>query len=141
MENSIGIEAARARLGDLADEARDTGQVTSLTRYGKTVAVIGPAEAVKPRATIAVYLNFPHEDWEVEMHAVPRIGDTLEWGTGDGDTGQWTVTEVIWTPERDQPGAVGLTLDPANEHTERIMARQDAEHKAKARAANATTEK
>ena len=143
MENAYGIEAARAKLGEIADHARTTGQITRLTRHGRTVAVIGPAETVTARATITVDLNFPHEDWTVEMHAVPRVDETLEWETDQGDTGQWKVTEVNWTAHPTRPGSVSLALDPANEYTEQIMAKQDAARKARARAAaaNHTAEK
>ena len=43
-----GIERARAKLRDIADHVRDTGHIVELTRHGRTVAVIGPAEAVRP---------------------------------------------------------------------------------------------
>ena len=41
----IGIEAARAILGDLADQAHEDGTVTVLTRTGKPVAAITPIPA------------------------------------------------------------------------------------------------
>jgi antitoxin (DNA-binding transcriptional repressor) of toxin-antitoxin stability system len=42
-QNSIGIEEARAQLGNLADKAHDEGTITHLTRYGRRIASIVPA--------------------------------------------------------------------------------------------------
>ncbi|MEV5348925.1 type II toxin-antitoxin system Phd/YefM family antitoxin [Streptomyces achromogenes] len=41
----VGIEEARKILGDLVDEVRYTGVIIVLTRYGKPVAQILPAES------------------------------------------------------------------------------------------------
>ncbi|CAM5722609.1 MULTISPECIES: hypothetical protein [Streptomyces] len=91
--------------------------------------------------TIQVYLNFPHEDWTVELPAVPRIGETLEWESPEG-IGQWTITDITWTAYPDQPGAVGLALDPGNEETKQLMAEQEAAREARIAEARAdrTTE-
>ncbi|GAB3004604.1 hypothetical protein GCM10023080_082850 [Streptomyces pseudoechinosporeus] len=77
MEKAIGIEAARARLGDIADHARTTGQTTALTRHGRTVAVIGPAHAVQPAGSVEVTLFLGDEDRTIVLPAVPRIGDSF----------------------------------------------------------------
>lgn len=57
MEKSYGIEAARAQLGEIADHAQRTGQTVNLTRHGRTIAVIGPAEPEAPhrKAKIRTY--------------------------------------------------------------------------------------
>src|ERR1044072_7054127 len=77
MEKSLGIEAARARLGDIADHARTTGQVTALTRHGRTVAVIGPAHAVQPAGRIKVTLYLGDDDQVCVLPALPRIRESL----------------------------------------------------------------
>ena len=42
---SIGIEEARAKLGDLVDLARISGTTTLITRHGRPVAAITPLPA------------------------------------------------------------------------------------------------
>jgi antitoxin (DNA-binding transcriptional repressor) of toxin-antitoxin stability system len=115
MENAIGIEAARARLGDIAEHARTTGQVTALTRHGRTIAAIGPANKVRQRAAFALSLHFPTEDWEIEAPAVPRKGDAFEWTDENGVDSFWIVTDVTWSASRDGMSIIGIDLDPAAE--------------------------
>ncbi len=43
-ENEIGINPARPKLGDLANDARDHGTLTWLTYYGRRIAAIVPVE-------------------------------------------------------------------------------------------------
>jgi antitoxin (DNA-binding transcriptional repressor) of toxin-antitoxin stability system len=141
MSQEIGIEAARARLGDLADQASTTGQITHLTRHGKTVAVIGPVGAVQPRAGIKLLLHFPHEDWEIETHSIPRKGERFEWTSEDGIDGFWTVSDVIWAASKDGLMSVGVDLDPLDVHTEELMHQQEAAriaHAKEGRAAEAS---
>lgn len=72
--------------------------------------------------TIKVQLNFPHEDWTVQMIAVPREGERLEWDDPKGaGAGRWIVSEVTWSAYADQLGSVYLTLDPADEQTKELM--------------------
>lgn len=117
MENTIGIEAARARLGDIAEHARTTGQVTALTRHGRAIAVIGPADEVRQRAAFALSLHFPTEDWEIEAPAVPRKGDAFEWTDESNNDTFWIVTDVTWSASRDGVSVIGIDLDPATEET------------------------
>lgn len=116
MENSVGIEAARARLGDIADRARTTGQVTALTRHGRTVAVIGPAHAVQPANGVEVTL-FPGyvDDITCTLPAVPRIGESLNIEKENGDQEEWLVTNVQWNLRPEGKTSVYVLLDPAKE--------------------------
>lgn len=47
-QNEIGIEAARAKLGELADAARADGDTTYLTRHGRRIAAIVPTDDKEP---------------------------------------------------------------------------------------------
>jgi prevent-host-death family protein len=116
MEKSYGIEAARAQLGEIADHARTTGEVIALTRHGRTVAVVGPANTVRPAQSVEVTLHFPIDDWTVRLPAVPRKGETIDWeDPGSGDT-RWLVTEVMHSIGPDGDNTIGLTLDPSDEN-------------------------
>lgn len=42
--DEVGIETARATLGEIVDRARMLGQVTQINRNGKPAAVIVPVE-------------------------------------------------------------------------------------------------
>lgn len=62
---------------------------------------------------------FPDDDQTVEMPAVPRIGDTIEW-TGLGGYSEWVVTKVAWvTSDPGQFHGVGLHLAPAADRAEK----------------------
>ncbi|MFH7340615.1 hypothetical protein [Streptomyces sp. KHY 26] len=138
MEKSYGIEAARAQLGDIADHTRTTGETIALTRHGRTVAVVGPATAVKPAGSVEVTLHFTNDDWTVQLPAVPRRGEIVEWADpGSGDT-RWTVTEVVHSIGPDGDNTIGLALDPVDE----AIAKHVKELEARSRfARNRTTEK
>jgi antitoxin (DNA-binding transcriptional repressor) of toxin-antitoxin stability system len=134
MEKSYGIEAARAQLGDIADHARITGEVIALTRHGRTVAVIGPARAVKPAGGVEVTLYFPHAERMSVLPAVPRVGESLVWVLDDeGDEGTWDVSEVQWHLSEATGASVGVSLEPADDHTKQLMDRQEAERLAAVR--------
>jgi hypothetical protein len=63
--------------------------------------------------SVPVFLHFPDgESPLVEMAAVPREGEIVEW-SGEPYS-EWTVTRVAWTAAPDQPGSVGLYLAPAD---------------------------
>lgn len=113
MEKSYGIEAARPKLGDIADHVRTTGEVIQLTRNGRTVAVVGPAGAVRPGAMIQVLALFPDCEYTVPMPAVPRIGDYFEWTDDDGTESFWRVGDVIWPASRSGLSTPGVHLEPA----------------------------
>jgi hypothetical protein len=84
-----------------------------------------------------ISLHFPHADYIVEMPAVPRVGERVEFTEADPDTNDtnWTVTEVSHTAYANGiPGTINLTLDPADDHTRKVMQRQEAERIAAARA-------
>jgi hypothetical protein len=69
-------------------------------------------------ASVPVFLHFPDgESPLVEMAAVPRQGETVEW-SGDPYS-EWTVARVAWTAMPDQPGGVGLHLAPADRDDEK----------------------
>lgn len=81
-----------------------------------------------------ISLHFPHADYIVEMPAVPRVGEQVEFTEADPDT-NWTVTEVSHTAYANgTPGTINLTLDPANDHTRKVMEWQEAERIAAVRA-------
>ncbi|BCK73988.1 hypothetical protein Srufu_079410 (plasmid) [Streptomyces libani subsp. rufus] len=140
MENAVGIEAARARLGEIADQARTTGQTTRLTRHGRTIAVIGPAATVKPAGGVEVTLYFPHTERTCVLPALPRTGESfvedVELGSVDSTEAHWNVTEVQWRMSADGV-TVGVSLDPADDHTHQIVKQQEAERIAAARARRA----
>lgn len=125
MENAIGIEAARARLGDIAEHARTTGQITALTRHGRTVAVIGPADAVQPSAMLQVLVQFPDDDHTVPMPALPRIGDYFEWTDDDGTESFWRVTDAIWSVSKNGLSIPGIELEPAPAPGETPASKED----------------
>lgn len=142
MENAVGIEAARARLGEIADQSRTTGQITRLTRHGRTVAVIGPAHTVKPSVGVEVTLHFPHTERTCVLPALPRTGESfvedVELRPGDDTEAHWNVTEVQWRMSDDGATTVGVSLDPADDHTHQLVKRQEAERIAAASVRNHT---
>jgi len=139
MENAYGIEAARAKLGDIADHARTTGETIALTRHGRTVAIIGPAHAVKPAGGVEVTLYFPHAERLCVLPAVPRVGESLVWVLDNdaADEGTWDVSEVQWHLSETTGSAVGVSLEPADDQTKQLMDRQEAERLAALRFRNA----
>lgn len=143
MENAVGIEAARARLGDIADNARTTGQVTRLTRHGRTVAVIGPANSIKPAGGVEVTLYFPHTERTCVLPALPHTGETLiqdvELSPEESDEATWRVTEVQWHMSANGDMSVGVSLDPNDDRTKRLMQREEDARIAALRARNTTT--
>ncbi|GGS96976.1 hypothetical protein [Streptomyces violaceus] len=134
MENAVGIEAARARLGDIAETARMTGQITRLTRHGRTVAVIGPASTVKPAVGVTVLLLFPHTMWECLLPTVPRVGETLTREVQYGEE-VWKVTGVDHYLHLDAEPTVGVTLEPADDYTRKLLAAEQAKRPAQAKRA------
>src|SRR5688500_2944830 len=97
MEKAYGIEAARAKLGEIADHVRETGEIINLTRHGRTVAVVGPASTVTPRQGVDACLMFPGwRDWHGALPGVPHPGDQI---TRDSDEGEqvWAVNKIEWT--------------------------------------------
>lgn len=119
MEKSYGIEAARGQLGEIADHARLTGQIIELTRHGRTVAVIGPADDVRPTQGVEVNLFFPHTHWPVRMATVPRKGESIEWEDPENGLGRWEVSEVEYTAHPDQVGTIGIMLKPVDADAKR----------------------
>jgi antitoxin (DNA-binding transcriptional repressor) of toxin-antitoxin stability system len=117
MENAIGIEAARARLGDIADHARTTGQVTALTRHGRTVAVVGPAHAVQPAGSVKVTLWLGEEDQVHVLPQLPRTGETFRVETASGDDRIWLVTNIQWDLHPDEEPRINVLCDPAEDYS------------------------
>jgi antitoxin (DNA-binding transcriptional repressor) of toxin-antitoxin stability system len=138
MEKSYGIEAARARLGEIADHARTTGETIGLTRHGRTVAVIGPATVVKPAGSVEVTLHFPNDDWTVQLPAVPRTGEIVDWADPGYGSTRWVVTEVVHSVGPDDDNTIGLTLDPADTEATNMVKQIEA---ARRTVRNRTTEK
>lgn len=118
MEKAIGIEAARARLGDIADHARITGQVTALTRHGRTVAVIGPAHTVQPAGNVHVTLYLGDDNQKCSLPALPRIGDTFLVETAYGAESYWLVTNVQFDLRPGEEPTVNVLCDPGEEYSE-----------------------
>lgn len=75
-----------------------------------------------------INLHFPHVDWTVQMPAVPRKGDRVEFADPNiGDT-SWDVTEVAYTVYTNgTEGSINLALDPADEDTKRRSDRFEAD--------------
>ncbi|MEV0982319.1 hypothetical protein [Streptomyces sp. NPDC049915] len=117
MEKSLGIEAARARLGDIADHARTTGQVTALTRHGRTVAVIGPAHAVQPAGSVKVTLWLGDDDQVCVLPALPHIGETFLVETTNGNEDYWLVTNIQWDLRPDEEPSVNVLCDLADDYS------------------------
>ncbi|MZE76803.1 type II toxin-antitoxin system Phd/YefM family antitoxin [Streptomyces xinghaiensis] len=129
MEKTLGIEAARARLGDIADHARTTGQVTHLTRHGRTVAVIGPAHAVQPAGNVKVMLFVGDEDGRpCALPAVPRIGDTFRLFNDEDEDSFWLVVAVQWDLGPNGEAEVNVLLDPHDVRTAERDATENADH-------------
>lgn len=53
-ENEIGLREARTQLGEIANRAHLTGQVTYLMRNGRRIAAVVPINRVAPEATMTI---------------------------------------------------------------------------------------
>lgn len=86
-----------------------------------------------------INLHFVHADWTVEMPAVPRKGDRVEFADPNlGDT-SWDVTEVAYTAYTDgTEGSINLALDPADEYTKERAEHFEANRLASLRADHTT---
>jgi hypothetical protein len=62
-----------------------------------------------------INLHFPHASHTVQMPAVPRRGEIVEWGSPGESNGSWHVTEVAFSAYSDQEGSINLTLDSTDE--------------------------
>ncbi|MFG2532814.1 type II toxin-antitoxin system Phd/YefM family antitoxin [Streptomyces sp. NPDC048516] len=142
MQKSYGIEAARAQLGEIADYVRTSGETIALTRHGRPIAVIGPTKAVKPAGGVEATLYYPHTERTCVLPALPRTGEELvqdeELSPTESTETRWIITEVQWHLAVDSSPSVGITLDPADDHTRQIMKQQEADRIAAARARRTT---
>ena len=108
-ENEIGIEPARARLGDLANRAYYAGQVTYLTRRGRCVAAIVPLDRIKENHMTATVTA---ADIVVTLDRSDEDG----WNWADAALEQWTAAaeqaglraEVISTDVPDEAYDAGV---------------------------------
>jgi prevent-host-death family protein len=131
MEKSYGIEAARAQLGDIANHVRDTGQIIELTRHGRTVAVVGPAETVKPAEGVEVIFLLPaNQDASARLPGVPRKGDIVR-RENDNYEETWIVSQVEWYLSESGGGLLLADLEPGDDYTRAVAARWEAESAAK----------
>lgn len=129
MEKSYGIEAARAQLGDIANHVRETGQIIELTRHGRTVAVVGPAEAVKPAEGVEVTFLLPaYQDAWGRMPGVPRKGDIVR-RDNDKYEETWIVEQVEWRITEDGGGMLFAYLAPGDDYTKTVVAKWEADSK------------
>ncbi|MQA86721.1 MAG: type II toxin-antitoxin system prevent-host-death family antitoxin [Streptosporangiales bacterium] len=55
----IGVEQARAKLGELVSRAEYRGEITYLTRYGRRVAAVVPARIAEEHETSAGRPEYP----------------------------------------------------------------------------------
>jgi hypothetical protein len=78
-----------------------------------------------------INLHFPYVDWTVQMPAVPRKGDVVDFTDPDmGDT-VWNVTEVRYSAYTDgTEGSISLALDPADAFTKEKSDRLEADRRA-----------
>lgn len=133
MEKSYGIEAARAQLGDIANYVQSTGQTVELTRHGRTVAVVGPAETVKPLPGVEVTFLLPgNQDAWARLAAIPRKGDMIRRENGRAEE-TWIVDGVEWYLGDDSGGMTFARLTPGDEYTRGLAAQWEIEGKAKHR--------
>ncbi|MEU4039760.1 type II toxin-antitoxin system Phd/YefM family antitoxin [Streptomyces collinus] len=131
MEKSYGIEAARAQLGDIADHARTTGETIALTRHGRTVAIVGPLQSVKPIQGVEVTFLFPAGmDAGARLPGVPHKGDVVRRDNGQGEE-TWTVTEVEWRLGEEGGGTLYISLHPGDDYTQSVVAQWESERKTK----------
>lgn len=127
MEKSYGIEAARAQLGDIANHVRDTGQIIELTRHGRTVAVVGPADAVKPAESVEVTFLLPaNHDASARLPGVPRKGDIVR-RENEHYEETWIVNQVEWYLSERGGGMLFAHLVPGDDYTTTVAARWEAE--------------
>ncbi|MEU6016954.1 hypothetical protein ABZ826_23755 [Streptomyces sp. NPDC047515] len=73
-----------------------------------------------------VTLFFPNSEWSGRLPGVPRVGERLLRETPETGEEDWVVTAVEWYIHLDSEPTVSITLDPADEHTRKIVARQQA---------------
>lgn len=109
-----GIEAARAKLGDLANSARYAGQVTWLTRNGRTVAAVTPATVAflgmssvpGPASIWDLYVVRGEQDAagdRLDATGLEMSAELAAWAASHGvgaDPDVW----VLVTPVGDSPG-------------------------------------
>jgi hypothetical protein len=127
MEKSYGIEAARAQLGDIADHARTTGQTIALTRHGRTVAVIGPADTVTPLRGVEATLLFPGgRDWGGQLPGVPQTGNTIR-RENDRYEETWIVSDVEWYLNDERPSLLFVHLQPGDDYTKALAGQWESE--------------
>jgi len=69
----VGIREARPRLGELADQARYLDQVTYLTKHGRAVAAVVPADAARTRAQLAALTQQTHAERDAERARYQRL--------------------------------------------------------------------
>ncbi|MFF1916212.1 hypothetical protein ACFVYE_32415 [Streptomyces sp. NPDC058239] len=79
-----------------------------------------------------VTLFFPETEWSGRLPGVPRVGERLLRETAETEE-EWVVTAVEWYIHLDSEPTANITLDPADEHTRKIVARQKAVQEAKNR--------
>ena len=71
----VGIESARSKLGEYANAARYTGQITYLTRNGQRIAAIAPVEVVSAGLTASGQATpriLPWRDAEIRIGTIPQ---------------------------------------------------------------------
>lgn len=62
---------------------------------------------------VEIHLHFPDDDQSVQLPAVPRKGDAVEWTDENDNTSDWIVTEITFTAYQDREGSIHVSLDPA----------------------------
>ncbi|WP_413754821.1 type II toxin-antitoxin system prevent-host-death family antitoxin [Streptomyces sp. MMBL 11-3] len=130
METSYGIEAARPRLGDIAEHVRDTGEVVELTRHGRTIAVIGPAGSVTPHKGVEATLHFPvGRTWTGYLPGVPPIGHTVRRTSELGDE-TWIASDVE-SHLTDDGARLVVHLQPGDDHTKHLVEQWECERPAR----------
>lgn len=113
MENSYGIQEARARLGEIADHVRLSGEIVALTRHGRVLAAVGPVHSTRPVSKVEVQLHF--SDGRVRaayLPEVPRVGESFRDFHHDDGGDFWLVTEVQWDLLPSGASEVNVLLGP-----------------------------
>ena len=121
-EKEIGINQARPKLGDLANDARDHGQITYLTHYGRRIAAIVPTNFIPQEPVMTATpaskdsrlqerLKAAEAELEAARATLQRVHDVVYAGSGN------TAIDSFQLGKADAYDKVKAALDPASAAT------------------------
>ena len=76
-ENEIGLREARAQIGEIANRAHLTGQVTYLMRNGRRIAAVVPVNRVAKESTMTITVTDLAQELNVSRDDVLALADQL----------------------------------------------------------------